>query len=237
MIQGLLGKKIGMSQIFDKEGNIVPVTIVMTGPCTILEVKEEPKKKVKLGFEEIKESKVSKPVLGMFKKLGIAPMKYIKEFKSSDNKEYKAGTQLKADVFKAGDFVDVTGTSIGKGFQGGMKRWNWKGGGASHGSMHHRRIGSVGSSADPSRVLKGHNMPGHMGDDTVTMQGLRVMEVNVEENYILIKGAVPGGRNAIVEIKRSFKKAFKALEEKKVVVTKKVNPMKQSKAKAGGGKK
>ena len=234
MIQGLLGKKIGMSQIFDKEGNIVPVTIVMTGPCTILEVKDEPKKKVKLGFEEIKENKLSRPQAGMFKKLGIAPVKYIQEFSSSDNKDYKAGAQLKADIFKAGDFVDVTGTSIGKGFQGGMKRWNWKGGGASHGSMHHRRVGSIGSSADPSRVLKGHNMPGHMGDDTVTVQGLRVMEVNVEENYILIKGAVPGAKNAIVAIKRSFKKAFKALDEQRVVVAKKVNPMKQSKAKAGG---
>jgi large subunit ribosomal protein L3 len=134
------------------------------------------------------------------------------------------------DLFKAGDFVDVTGTSIGKGFQGGMVRWNWNGGPAAHGSMHHRRVGSIGSSSDPSRVYKGQHMPGHMGMDTVTVQSLRVMRVDADLNLILLKGAVPGHKNGFVVINRSKKKAFRSLEEKKEAAAVKRNPMKQSKA-------
>lgn len=237
MITGLIGKKLGMSQIFDKEGNVVPVTVVEAGPCTILEIKEEPKKKVKLGFEAVKESRANKPALGYFKKLGVSPMKTIREFGSSDNKDYKIGQELKADVFKAGDFVDVTGTSIGKGFQGGMKRHNWGGGRATHGSMHHRRVGSISSSAEPSRVLVGRTMPGHMGMETVTTQGLRVMAVDVEKNILLVKGAVPGHKRGTILINRSFKKAWKDLNAVKEVVAHKVNPMKQAKAKAGAAPK
>ena len=228
MISGLLGRKIGMTQIFDRDGNTVSVTVVEAGPCTVLEVKETPKK-IKLGFESVKESKVNKPATGFFKKIGLAPMKTIREFRSTDNASYTIGQEIKADFFKAGDFVDVVGTSIGKGFQGGMKIHHWKGGPAGHGSMHHRRRGSNGPSTDPGRVLLGMNMPRHMGDDRVTTQGLRVMNVDVENNLILLKGSVPGGKNALVEINRSFKKAFKALDEERVVVEKKVNPMKQSK--------
>ena len=235
MIRGLLGKKLGMTQIFDKNGNIVPVTVIEAGPCTILEVKESPDK-VKLGFEEAKENRISKAQQGFFKKIGVNPKRVIKEFRSTDNKEYKVGQELKADVFKPGEFVDVTGISIGKGFQGGMKRWHWNGGPGGHGSMHHRRVGSIGASADPSRTLKGTNMPGHMGNRKATVQGLWVMDVDTEHHKLLIKGAVPGHQNAILSINRSQKKAFKDLNEVKPFVLRKVNPMKQSKAKAKGKK-
>jgi large subunit ribosomal protein L3 len=233
MIRGLMGKKVGMTQIFDTEGNITPVTVVEAGPCTILGLKDKPAKVV-LGFLPVKESRMKKPVLGFYKKSGVTPLKHIKEFKSSDNKEYKVGQELKADLFKAGDFVDVTGTSIGKGFQGGMVRWNWNGGPAAHGSMHHRRVGSIGASSDPSRVYKGQHMPGHMGMDTVTVQSLRVMKVDAESNLIMVKGCVPGHKNGLVYINISQKKAFKSLDEVKATQSSvKKNPMKQSKASAG----
>ncbi len=235
MIKGLIGKKIGMTQTFNKDGLIVPVTVVETGPCTVLEIKESPKK-IKLGFDPIKESKLNKPQLGFFKKLGVAPMRTVREVSSTDNSGYTVGQEIKADFFKAGDFVDIQGISIGKGFQGGMKRHGWKGGGATHGSMHHRRVGSIGSSAYPSRPFTGRTMPGHMGDETVTVQSLRVIEVNVEKNLVFIKGAIPGQDRGTVIIKRSQKRAFKPLDEKIVAVAKKVNPLKQSKKAAGGGK-
>jgi len=235
MISGLLGKKIGMTQLFDKEGNIIPVTAVEVGPCYVLELRDAPKKKVKIGFESIKESRVTKPLMGYFKKLGVSPLRVIREFQSTDNKDYQVGQTIKADFFKPGDFVAVSGTSIGKGFQGGMKRWHWVGGPAGHGSMHHRRVGSVGSSTDPSRVFKGHHMPGHMGNERVTTLNLRVMEVDVEHNLMLIKGAVPGHRGGYLEIRRSTRKVFRSLDEKQAATAAvKRNPMKQSKAKAKG---
>ena len=233
MIRGIMGKKIGMTQIFDTEGNITPVTVVEAGPCTVLGFKDKPLKVV-LGYETVKETRLKNPILGFFKKIGQTPLKHVKEFESADNKDYKVGDQLKADLFKAGDFVDVTGTSIGKGFQGGMVRWTWNGGPAAHGSMHHRRVGSIGASSDPSRVYKGTHMPGHMGMDTVTVQSLRVMRVDADQNLILVKGAVPGHKNGVVVINKSKKKAFRSLDEKKEVVSStKKNPMKQSKAAAG----
>lgn len=233
MIRGLLGRKIGMTQIFDKDGDVVPVTVVEAGPCRVLEVKDSPLK-VTLGFESIKESRTRKPQRQFFQKLGAPPLRFVKEFLSSDNKDYKVGQELKADVFKPGDFVDVSGISIGKGFQGGMKRWHWMGGPAAHGSMHHRRVGSIGASADPSRTLVGTNMPGRMGGKKITTQSLRVMDVDAENNTILIKGAVPGHRNAVLVINRSQKRAFKSLDEVRKAIVRKVNPMKQSKAKATG---
>jgi len=235
MVRGLLGKKLGMTQVFDKNGNFVPVTIVEVGPCSILDIKESPAK-VTLGFGALKEKNVLKPQKGFFTKIGAKPQAIIREFASTDNKEYKVGEDIKADIFKAGDFVEIVGTSVGKGFQGGMKRWNWDGGPAGHGSMHHRRVGSIGASADPARTLRGTNMPGQMGSKRVTVQGLRVIDVDIENNLILIKGAVPGHKNSIITINRSLKKAFRSLDEEKVVVKHKVNPMKQSKAKAKGKK-
>ncbi|MBI3315319.1 MAG: 50S ribosomal protein L3 [Candidatus Omnitrophica bacterium] len=238
MIRGMMGKKVGMTQIFDNEGNIVPVTVVEAGPCTVLGLKEKSASggKVVLGYAPVPEARLKKPESGFFKKIGVAPLKHINEFFSSDNKDYKVGQELKADLFKAGDFVDVTGTSIGKGFQGGMVRWHWSGGPAAHGSMHHRRVGSIGASSDPSRVYKGQHMPGHMGADTVTVQNLRVMRVDAGHHLILVKGAVPGPVNAIVLVNRSRKKVFRSLEEKKETVAVKHNPMKQSKAAASAVK-
>ena len=244
MIRGIMGRKIGMTQIFDTEGNVTPVTVVEAGPCTVLGLKDSVTKrdgsakfcggKVILGYEAVKETRLKKPLLGFFKKIGKAPLRHVKEFESADNKDYKVGDLLKADLFKPGDFVDVTGMSIGKGFQGGMVRWNWSGGPAAHGSMHHRRVGSIGASSDPSRVYRGQHMPGHMGMDTVTVQSLRVMRVDADQNLILVKGAVPGHKNGVVIINKSKKKAFRSLEEIKVPISAvKKNPMKQSKAAAG----
>ncbi len=236
MLTGIIGKKIGMTQIFDRDGNIIPVTAVQIGPCFVLDLMEKPLTKVVLGFESIKESRINQARKGFFKKIGIAPLKYIKEFKSSDNKEYKVGQEIKVDFLKAGEYVDVSGVSIGKGFQGGMKRWNWSGGPAGHGSMHHRRVGSIGASSDPSRVLKGTHMPGHMGQDRKKVEGLRVMLVDLDKNFVLLRGAVPGHRNGIVFVDKSKKKAYRSLDEVKAVVAVKRNPMKQSKAAVKGKK-
>ena len=234
MISGLLGKKIGMTQIFDRDGSVVPVTAVEVGPCYVLGLIDSPKKKLQIGFETVKESRVKKPRAGLFKKVNVKPLRIIKEFISSDNSAYQLGQEIKADFFQAGDFVDVSGISIGKGFQGGMKRWHWSGGPGSHGSMHHRRIGSVSASSDPSRVFVGHHMPGHMGHQRVTIQSLRIMQVDVENNIVLINGAVPGAANGYLEIRKSRKKAFRSLDEQKVVHEAKKNPMKAAKAKATG---
>ncbi len=233
MISGLIGKKLGMTQIFDGEGNIIPVTVIEAGPCFVVKLLDS-SLKVALGFNPVKESRLKRPQSAFFKKLGISPLRMIREFRSTDNKPYQIGQEIRVDLFKAGDFVDVTGISIGKGFQGGMKRWNWSGGPASHGSMHHRRVGSIGASSDPSRVLRGTHMPGHMGMDRVTVQNLRVIQVDGDNNLLLVRGAVPGHKKAFVVINRSRKRAFKSLDEKKAVVAVKRNPMKQSKAKATG---
>jgi large subunit ribosomal protein L3 len=233
MIRGLLAKKLGMTQIFDKQGNVIPVTVLEAGPCVVLGLNEKPLK-VKLGFVRVKESRVNQPQLGFFRKIGLPPMRVVREFKSSDNKDYQVGQEIKVDLFKPGDFVDVRGVSIGKGFQGGMKRWNWSGGPGGHGSMHHRRIGSVGSSSDPSRTFRGHHMPGRMGACRVTIQGLRVMQVDSDNNLLVIVGAVPGYNNSIISVNRSQKKAYQSLDVKAATHAKKRNPMKQAKAKAKG---
>ena len=235
LVKGLLGKKIGMTQIFDKDGNVIPVTIVEAGPCYVLALQDFPMK-VKLGFEDVKESKMNNPEKGFFKKVGVKPLKVIKEFSTKDIKECQVGQEIKADLFRAGDFVDVTGVSIGKGFQGGMKRWGWSGGPGGHGSNHHRRVGSIGASADPSRTFRGRHMPGQMGNQRVTTQALRVMEVDIEKNLLFIKGAVPGHKRGYLTINLSDKRAYKSLDEKKAAHAVKRNPMKQSKAKAKGKK-
>ncbi len=223
-----------MTQVFDADGNLIPVTVVRTGPCVIVGLIDAPYKRVKIGFEIAKESRLTKPALGLFKKAGVSPMRYTKEIASTDNANYKVGQELKADIFKAGDFVNVIGTSIGKGFQGGMKRWHWDGGPATHGSMHHRRVGSIGQNTSPGRVNKGKTMPGHMGSDRVTVENLRVMKVDLENNLILVRGAVPGKARGFLTILISPKKKFQSLEEKKAVHIVKRNPMKQSKKAAAG---
>lgn len=200
---GLLGKKLGMTQVFTDDGKLVGVTVIEAGPCPILAVKQN---SVQLGFDLAKESQVRKPLLGYFKKINIAARRVIAEFLKEASKEYKVGEELKVDLFKPGDFVDVTGTSKGCGFSGGMKRWHWHGGPQTHGSTSHRRVGSIGSSTSPGRVFKGHHLPGHMGAGRRTLQNLKVIKSDIENNLLLVKGAVPGQANSYVVIRKAKKK-------------------------------
>lgn len=200
---GILGKKIGTTQVFSEEGRLVSVTAIEAGPCPVLAIKE---KSVQIGFDLAKESRVKKPIAGFFKKINIAPRKVIKEFLREPSKEYKVGEELKVDLFKPGDFVDITGISIGKGFQGGMKRWHWHGGPQTHGSMSHRRVGSIGSTTTPGRVWKGHHLPGHMGAKRVTLQNLRVIKADPQNNLLLVKGSVTGYKNSYLIIKKAKNK-------------------------------
>jgi large subunit ribosomal protein L3 len=168
-----------------------------------------------LGFETVPEKKIKKPQTGLFKKLNIPVRKVIKELSKEANVEYKVGDELKVDLFSEGDFVDVSGISIGKGFAGGMKRWHWKGGPRTHGSTSHRRVGSIGSSTTPGRVFRGHHMPGHMGNVKVTIQNLKVIKVDLANNILLIEGAVPGHKNGYLVITKAKKKAHKKAAVKK----------------------
>jgi large subunit ribosomal protein L3 len=198
---GILGKKIGMTQVYLEDGTLVPVTVVEAGPCTVVQVKTPAKdgyEAVQIGFREERKAKnVTKPLAGIFKKAGTPAFKKLKEFKVSG---LKVGDTIKADAFSKGDVVSATGVSKGKGFQGVMKRHNFKGGPGSHGSMFNRAPGSIGASSYPSRVWKGIRMAGHMGDERVTVQGITVVDVMPEKNLILLAGSVPGGTNAILEI-------------------------------------
>jgi len=200
---GLLGKKIGMTQVFGEDGSLIGVTAIEAGPCAVMAVKD---KNIQLGFDAVAEKRLKKPRAGYFKKLNIPPRKFVKEIAKDPAKEYKIGEELKVDVFKAGDFVDITGTSLGKGFQGGMKRWHWQGGPMTHGSTSHRRVGSMGSTTTPGRVWKGHHLPGHMGAAQVTTQNLRVVKVDTENNLLLVKGSVPGYKNNYLIIRKAKKK-------------------------------
>ena len=200
---GILGKKLGMTRVFTNDGKMISVTVVEAGPCPILTIKE---KHIQLGFDLVKESRLKKPLLMYFKKLNIVPRKVIREVLKEQGTEYKIGQDLKVDLFKAGDFVDITGVSIGKGFQGGMKRWGWHGGPKTRGSTSHRRVGSLGSSTSPGRVWKGHHLPGHMGACRVTIQNLRIIKVDMQNNLLLVGGAVPGHKNGYVIIRRAKKK-------------------------------
>lgn len=210
-MNGLLGKKIGMTQIFDADGRLLSVTAVEAGPCFVLETKQTPPK-VKLGFSSVKETKLKKPELGFFKKINVMPLGFVREIALKENADLKVGQEIKADIFTAGDLVNVTGISIGKGFQGGMKRWNWHGSDATHGSTSRRRAGSIGSSTTPGRTIKGHHMPGHMGTARVTVKNLKVVKVDAEKNYLLLKGAVPGHKNSFIIIEKSKKIVKKPAE-------------------------
>lgn len=209
---GILGRKIGMSQVFDEDGRVTPVTLIEAGPCRVVQIKEptsEGYSALRIGFGERNPQKVKKSQLGIFKKVGLTPLRHLREFSVSSDElsQYVEGAEIKTDIFSIGDFVDVTGTSIGKGFQGGMKRWHWSGGPATHGSMQHRRVGSIGASADPSRVFKGTHMPGHMGNKRKTVENLMVVRIDKEKNQLLVKGAVPGSKGGLLIIRRAKKKA------------------------------
>ena len=199
----ILGKKIGMTQVFGEDGKVIPVTAIDAGPCVVMGLTD---KNVRVAYEDIKENKLKRPQAGVFKKLNLAPKRYIRELRVQDKANFKVGDEIKIDIFKEGDYVDVSGVSIGKGFQGGMKRWHWMGTPATHGSMSHRRVGSIGASSDPSRVVKGKTMAGHMGADNITVQNLKVMKVDLANNILVVKGAVPGHKNTLLEIRKAIKK-------------------------------
>jgi large subunit ribosomal protein L3 len=212
VVEGLLGKKIGMVQLFDKEGRVVGATLMEAGPCTVVQVKSDETRNrsvVQLGFENIEESKLTRPLAGHFRKAGVPPKRYLKEVKIDNEDSYEVGQELRADVFHVGQRVDVTGTSKGKGFAGMVKRYHARGGPESHGSMFHRRVGSIGSSAFPSRVWKGKKLPGHLGNKPVTVTNLEVLQVRPEENLLVLKGCVPGPPKTIVFVRNSVKKKVK----------------------------
>ncbi|RBP44879.1 50S ribosomal protein L3 [Garciella nitratireducens] len=208
MEKAILGKKIGMTQVFTEEGQLVPVTVVEAGPCVVVQkktVEKEGYNAVQLGYADVKEHRVNKPIRGHFDKVGVPYRKYLKEFKLDNTNEFEVGQEIKVDIFQAGDKIDVRGISKGKGFQGTIKRWNGHRGPMAHGSKYHRAVGSMGGASYPSRVFKGKKMPGHMGHVPVTIQNLEVVKVDSENNLLLIKGAVPGGKGTLLSIRDSIK--------------------------------
>jgi len=207
-MKGIIGKKIGMTQIFTEEGNVIPVTVVEAGPIYVTQVKTEENdgyKAIQVAYEDKKSKRVNKPMKGHFEKAGVAPKKHIREFRVEDTNAYSLGQEIKVDIFEAGEKVDVVGTSKGKGTQGPIKRHNQGRGPMSHGSKYHRGVGSLGASSYPSRVFKGQTMAGRMGNERVTIQNLEVVRVDSERNLLLIKGAIPGPKGGIVTIKEAVK--------------------------------
>lgn len=211
MQKGLIGKKIGMTQFFDEKGNVIPVTVLEVGPCAVVQKKTEEKdgyNALQLGFGDVKVARVNKPMKGHFAKADVAPKKVLKEFRLDDTDSLNVGDIIKADVFAAGEKVDVCGTGKGKGYAGAIKRWNFGRLKETHGSgpvVRHQ--GSMGACSDPSRVFKGKKMAGHLGSERVTIQNLDVVKVDAENNLIAVKGAVPGARGGIVVITDAVKKA------------------------------
>ena len=208
MINACLGQKIGMTQVFSDKGEIIPVTIIQAGPCIVVGKKTKERDKyeaLQIGFGELKEKNLNKPRKGYFTKQNVPPKRYIRELRFDNINEYNVGQEIKADIFQEGEYVDVTGITKGKGYTGVMKRWGFKGGGDTHGSMSHRAPGSIGASSDPSRVFKGTRMAGHMGNEQETVQKLKVIKIDAENNLILIKGAIPGNKGGLVMIKRTVK--------------------------------
>ena len=206
MKKAILAKKVGMTQIFNEAGELVPVTVLQAGPCVVTQVKtteNDGYEAVQVGFEDIREKLVNKPVKGMFDKAGVSYKRYVREFKLEG--EYSVKDEIKVDVFEAGDKIDATAIAKGKGFQGAIKRHGQSRGPMAHGSKYHRHAGSNGSCSTPSRVFKGKKMPGHMGGKKVTTQNLELVRVDAEKNLLLVKGAVPGPKKSLVTIKESVK--------------------------------
>ncbi|RNC69368.1 MAG: 50S ribosomal protein L3 [Desulfuromonadales bacterium] len=208
MKKGLIAKKLGMSQIFAEDGRRIPVTVVEAGPCVVLQKKTIEKdgyNAIQVGFLAKDASKATRALIGHCKSAGQGAFTCLREFRIDEIDQYSVGDVIKADIFEPGDYIDVTGTSIGKGFQGVVKRWGFRGGRSSHGSTFHRAPGSIGCSAYPSRVFKNKKMPGQLGNERVTVQRLQVVRIDVAENLLLIKGAIPGANNGIVYVKDSVK--------------------------------
>ncbi|WP_433944240.1 50S ribosomal protein L3 [Paenibacillus sp. SN-8-1] len=207
-MKGILGKKLGMTQVFTAEGNVIPVTVIEAGPNVVLQKKDADNdgyEAVQLGFSDKKENRANKPEAGHAKKANTAPKRYVREIRGIDLAGYEVGQEVKADVFAEGEFVDVTGISKGKGFAGVIKRWGQSRGPMAHGSRYHRRPGSMGS-IQANRVPKGKRLPGHLGNETVTIQGLEIIKVDVERNVLLVKGSIPGPKQGFVKIKETVKK-------------------------------
>ena len=208
MTKGILGKKVGMTQYFTEAGELIPVTVVEVTPNVVLQLKtieNDGYEAVQLGFDDLREVLSNRPAKGHVAKANATPKRFIREFKNVELSEYEVGQEITVDVFKAGDIVDVTGTSKGKGFQGAIKRHGQSRGPMAHGSRYHRRPGSMGGASFPSRVFKGKALPGQMGGDRITIQNLEVVKVDAERNVILIKGNVPGSKKSLVEIKTAIK--------------------------------
>ena len=202
MARGILARKIGMTQLF-VDDFAVGATVIETAPCTVVRVKTvetDGYNALQLGYDEVKETKVTKPVAGHFKKAGVAPHRHLFEMRVDNPQDYSVGDGIGVETFEEGDKIDIAGITLGKGFQGVVKRWDFAGGPASHGSHFHRRPGSVGNCVKPGRVIKGKKLPGHMGARRVTVKGLRVLKVDAERNLLVVKGSTPGARGAILEL-------------------------------------
>jgi len=212
MKKAILGKKLGMTQKFLPDGRLVPVTVIMAGPCTVVQKKTMEKdgyEAVQFSFDTLPENRVkklvSKPEAGHFDKAGVAPARHLREFRLEDTASYEVGQTLSASQFEAGEKIDITGTSKGHGFTGSIQRWNQSKGPMTHGSKYHRGVGALSANSDPSKVFKGRNMPGHYGVERVTIQNLEIVEVDAERNLLLVKGAVPGPKNSLLLVRNSCK--------------------------------
>ena len=208
MKNAILATKVGMTQIFNEDGVLTPVTVLQAGPCVVTQVKTEDNdgyKAVQVGFVDKREKLINKPMKGHFDKAGVSYKRYVREFKFENAEEYAVAQEIKADIFTAGDKIDATAISKGKGFQGAIKKNGQHRGPMAHGSKFHRHQGSNGACSDPSKVFKGKGMPGHMGHKQITVQNLEIVKVDVENNLLLVKGAVPGPKKALVTVKETVK--------------------------------
>ncbi|HOK10193.1 MAG TPA: 50S ribosomal protein L3 [Candidatus Hydrogenedens sp.] len=208
MATGILGKKLGMTRIFTQDGQWIEVTLVQAGPCVVIQRKTKDKdgyEAVQLGFEDIKPKRCTKPLKGHFEKFGVNPKRFLKELRVEPDSPLKPGDEVKLDIFKIGDRVDVSGKSKGRGFAGVVKRFGYSGGPGTHGSNFHRRPGSIGQSAYPAEVYKGKGLPGHMGNVRVTVQNLEIVDIVPEKNLLVVRGAIPGANGELVEIKHTVK--------------------------------
>lgn len=204
-MRGMLGKKLGMTSIFSEDGRLIPVTVVKVGPCVVTQIKTDATdgyNALQVGFDSKKEKRTTKPLKGHFDKCGGGRYRYLREFEVESTDEYTLGQKVTLDLFKVGEFIDVTGTTKGRGFSGVMKRHGFGGGRKTHGSRSHRIPGSVGCSAWPAKIIKGKKMPGHYGGDRKTVRNLQIVDIRPEDNVVLVKGAVPGCKNGLLEIKK-----------------------------------
>lgn len=207
-MKSILGRKLGMTQVFAEDGVVIPVTVVEAGPVVVTQKKSvdsDGYNAIQIGYGDVKEQRVNKPLKGHFDKSSIAYKKILKEVRCESVEGYEVGQEIKVDLFEAGDKVDVVGVSKGKGFQGNIKRHNQSRGPMAHGSKYHRGVGALSAASSPGRVFKGRNLPGHMGNEKVTVQNLEVVRVDADKNYLLIKGAVPGPKGGLITIKSSIK--------------------------------